>query len=814
MTMTRRKLLQRMGQISIASRLSPSPLSLLPHSMQPDTASPRCPSRPERASGTAVINDRVEDLLSRMTLKEKVGQLNMPCVYLDELGKDTSDKLLACQKFAEGTWTDEIGPGGGFFTLADRVLLPGVRQLAQYFNQLQKIAVQKTRLKIPLLQTEEGTHGAMFPGATIFPEGLAIGSSWDLSLVKDTYAAAAREARAVGIHQLCTLVIEPNRDPRLGRNAEGFTEDPYLAGEIAKAIVEGGQGEQVSASDRVVTVLCHFPGQSQPVSGLEAGAMEISERSLRETYLISWVAGIQKAGALGVMATYPEVDDVPTHSSEQLLTQILREELGFHGLVLSEGGGVGSLIWQQIVATQKEAGALALQAGVDVDISYEAGYMGQLIKNVEEGRVSMALIDRAVRRVLEQKFRLGLFDHPYVDAGRAGTIVHAKEHQDLALRAAREGIVLLKNEKNLLPLSKDLKSVALIGPNSDTAINQLGDYSPVHNGPATLEDLPHVVTVLEGIRGKLSEKTKILHAKGCGVLGEDKSGFAEATRAAKEADAAVVVVGEQFGKYEGDERPTDGEGHDVASLDLTGVQEDLIRAVYQTGTPTVVVLINGRPLSTRWTSEHIPAIVEAWLPGERGGEAIADVIFGDYNPSGRLPVSVARHVGQLPVYYNYKPSKAYRTKRHQGPEIAGPSTGIPYVDLPATPLYEFGYGLTYTKFEYSGLRIDPPEIHPAASVEVSAKIKNTGGREGVEVAQLYIHHVTGSVTTPVKQLRGFERVSLRPSEQTTVRFRLAPEDLALLNREMHWVVEPGDIEILVGKSSEDLPLKGRLRVCL
>jgi len=763
---------------------------------------------------TQPIEKRVQDLLGRMTLKEKVGQLNMPCVYLDELGKDIPAKLAACKKFAEGTYTDEIGPGGGFFTLADRVLLKGARQQAEYFNELQRIAIERTRLKIPLLQIEEGTHGAMFPGATIFPEGLAIGSSWDMDLVKSIYAAAAREARAVGIHELGTLVIEPNRDPRLGRNAEAFSEDPYLSSQIAREIVYGGQGDSVFADDKVVTVLCHFPGQSQPVSGLEVGSMEISERNLRETFLIPWVAGIKKAGAMGTMATYPDIDDVPTHSSEKLLTHLLREELGFKGLVLSEGGGIGTLVWDQIVATQKEAGALALKAGVDVDISYEPAYMKPLIENVEEGKVSMELVDRAVRRVLEQKFRLGLFDHPYVDVDRAATILHGKGHQDLALRAAREGIVLLKNEKSFLPLSKDLKSIAVIGPNGDAATNQLGDYSPVHNGPATLKDLPHIVTVLEGISGKLSKGTRIVHVKGCDVLGDDKSGFEEAIRAAKNANVAVVVVGEQFGKYEGSDPrtwPTDGEGHDMASLDLTGVQEDLIKAVYETGTPTVVVLMNGRPLSIRWTAEHVPAVVEAWVPGERGGEAVADVLFGDYNPSGRLPITFPRHVGQLPDYYNYKPSKAYRIKSYPNPEMTGPSTGVPYVDMPATPQYDFGYGLSYTKFEYSNLRISPEQIRPAATVQVSVDIKNTGEREGVEVAQLYIHRVTGTVTTPVKELRGFQRVSLKPSEHTTVSFTLTPEDVALLNRDMHWVVEPGDIDIMVGGSSEDIRLKGTLQ---
>ena len=748
------------------------------------------------------VEQRVEDLLRRMTLKEKIGQLNMPCVYVEELGRDIPSKLEACPRFAEGTYTDEIGPGGGFFTLSNTILHEGTRQQVEYLNQLQSIALKKTRLGIPLLETEEGTHGAMFPGATIFPEGLALGSTWDMGLIKSIYSTAAREARSVGIHQLFTLVVEPNRDPRLGRNAEGYSEDPYLCSRIAENIVHGAQGNAVSAPDKVVAGLCHYPGQSQPVSGLERGAMEISERALREVFLPPWVAGIKKAGALGVMATYPEIDDVPTHTSEKILTRILREELGFQGLVLGEGGGLDTPIYEGIASTQKDAGIWTLRAGVDVAISYEKAYMKPLMENVEEGKVSIAMIDRSVRRVLEQKFRLGLFDNPYVDLDHALQTVHAKEHQELALRAAREGIVLLKNERNLLPLSKTLKSVAVIGPNADTPRNQLGDYT-------TNKVLQHIVTPLEGIKGRVSSQTRVIFAKGCDVLGSDKSGFLEATKAAKGSDIAIVIVGEQQEKDPGaDEadarnRPTVGEGYDVASLDLTGVQEDLIKAVVETGTPTVVVLINGRPLSIRWTAENVPAIVEAWEPGEHGGEAVAEVLFGDYNPGGHLPITIPRHVGQLPAYYNFKPSKAYWIKEGWGER---------YVDMPATPLYPFGYGLSYTQFEYSDLRIDPPESGPAGTVRVSVDVKNTGARAGSEVVQLYIRDVLGTVSTPVKQLRGFQRVSLQPGETKTVDFALGPEDLSLLNRDMHWVVEPGDFEIMVGSSSEDIRNKGVLHV--
>ncbi|HEV2382809.1 MAG TPA: glycoside hydrolase family 3 C-terminal domain-containing protein [Terriglobia bacterium] len=786
--MRRRRLLAALGVVA-AAVLSSGPMPRA----QNETPIYLNPKEP--------IEVRVEDLLSKMTLKEKVGQLNLPCVYVEDLGKDIPAKMEACRRFAAGTYTQEIGPGCGFFTLANEILHEGARQQAEYFNELQKIALTQTRLKIPLLEDEEGTHGAMFPGATVFPEGLAIGSTFDMDLVKSVYAAAAAEARAVGIHALSTLVMELDRDPRMGRNEEAYTEDPYLYGRIGETIVRAVQGSDLAAPDKVIAVLTDFPTQSEPASGLERGAIEFSERSLRENDLQAWIGAITKAGGLGVMAGYPEVEDVPAHASEKWMSRILRDELGFKGVVESEGGGFGTLIYEHIVPTQKEAGALALRAGVDLNITYEPAYMGPLIENVEEGRVPVALVDRAVRRVLELKFRLGLFENPYVDVEHATHVVHSAEYQDLALRAGREGIVLLKNEKETLPLKKNLKSVAVIGPDAEDTMNELGDYSP-HVVPQ------HVVTILEGIRAKLGPETKITTAKGCGVLGNDTSGFAEARRAAKNAEVALVVVGEKQGQNGVDEDkdlPTDGEGHDVASLDLTGVQEDLIKAVQETGTPTVVVLVNGRPLSTRWTAEHVPVIVEAWRPGERGGQAVADVLFGDYNPSGRLAITIPRHVGQLPAYYNYKPSKAYWIAR-------GWTRNRAYVDMPATPLYPFGYGLSYTNFEYSNLQIEPAEIHSAGNARVSVDVKNTGSRAGVETAQLYVHEAFAPVSTPVKQLRGFERVALDPGETKTVTFALTPEDLQLLDQDMHWVVAPGDFEIMVGKSSGDIQLKGTLKV--
>ena len=738
---------------------------------------------------------RVEDLLGRMTVEEKVGQMNMPCVYEAGLGNTIAEKTAAVEKFAAGSYVPGLGPGGGFFTLPNTILHEGPRQQAVFLNHLQQIAREQTRLGIPLLLTEEGTHGLMCPGGTIFPEGPALGSTWNTNLLSQIYAAVAREARSIGIHQNFTLVIEPIRDPRLGRNQEAFSEDPFLCSRIAETIVRAMQGYDVSAPDKVVAGLCHYPGQSQPVSGFERGAMEISERMLREVFLPSWEAGVKGAGALGVMATYPAIDAVPTHASAKLLTGILRQEFGFDGLVLSEGGGIGTLVYEGLAPTQKEAGALALAAGLDVGISHESGYMGDLLASLHEGKVPTSLIDRAVRRILKQKFRLGLFEHPQVDVERAVQMVHQAAHQDLALQAAREAIVLLKNEGQVLPLGKNLASLAVIGPNADEPRNQLGDYVPAVVPQS-------IVTVLRGIREAVPATTKVTYVKGCDVVGDKLNELARAQEAAAKADAAIVVVGENAWHSAGGPA-TDGEGYDSATLELTGLQEELVKAVQAAGKPTVVVLLNGRPLATRWIAEHVPAVLEAWLPGERGGQAIAEVLFGDVNPSGHLSVTVPRHAGQLPVYYNAKKSKAYWVKQ---------GWGRAYVDLQPSPLYPFGHGLSYTRFEFANLRFSTREIGPAGSVEVQVDIKNAGDRPGAEVVQLYVEDVVSSVATPSQQLRGFSKVRLDPGEMKTCHFALGPEALALYDQDLHRVVEPGEFRLMVGASAGDIRLTGSFRV--
>ncbi len=745
------------------------------------------------------IEERLNDLLSRMTLEEKVGQMNIPTCYSTELGwglnsnapymwdmKDTKDvrdkQLEGCRKWAAGIHNNVFGPGGGFFTLSDRLVYEGSARQAEVLNELQKIAVETTRLGIPLLEVEEGTHGLMCAGGTIFPEGLAIGSSWNRHLVRNIYTAAAAEGRSIGVHGLCTLVIEPNRDPRMGRNEEGYSEDPYMCSQIAAEIVQALQGYDISAPDRLISVLCHYPGQSQPVSGFERGAMEISERKLREVFLPSFKTGIKNYGALGVMATYPAINGEAVHSSVKILNGILREEFGFKGIVLSEGGGLGTIVTERHAANQKDAGILALRAGVDVGISIEDAYMGGLIENVKEGKIPVSDVDRAVSRILRLKFQLGLFENPYTDPARAAKIVHSADHVKLSLEAERQGIVLLRNEKKMLPLKKDIKSVAVIGPAADAAIDQLGDYHPQH--------IPqHIVTVLEGIKNKVSAKARVTYVKGCDITGDKLNEIEKAKTAAKAADVAVVVVGEAG-------YITNGEGRDVASLDLTGKQEELLKAVRSTGTPVIMVLINGRPLSVNWAAENIPAIIEAWMCGEQGGNAVADVLFGDYNPGGKLPVSIPKTIGQFPFYYNHSATKE----------------GAKYIDMSSTPLYEFGYGLSYTTFAYSDLKIVPEKLNSQGNVEVSFTVRNTGDRLGDEVAQLYINDVVSSTSRPVKELKGYERITLAPGESRTIRILLTPEELSLLDRNMQQVVEPGVFEILVGSSSADIRLKGQIEI--
>ena len=743
------------------------------------------------------IEKRVDDLISRMTLKEKVGQLNIPCCYETQIGwgihsdapslwsstsRESRDKQIdGCRRWAEGTHNDIFGPGGGFFTLSDQLIWEGTRRQAEILNELQKIALEKTRLGIPLLEIEEGTHGLMCAGGTVFPEGLAIGSTWNKDLVRKIYTTAIKEGRSIGVHALCTLVIEPNVDPRMGRNEEGYGEDPYMISIISENIVKAIQGYDISAPDKGIAVFTDFPGQNPATNGLERGAVEVSDRKLRQMLLPPWIAGIKKSGALGVMAGYPSVDGVASHSSEKLFTKILREELGFKGIVLGEGGGLGTIVAERQAANQSEAGIMAMRAGIDIGISVEDAYMGDLIKNVNEGKIPIQQVDQAVARLLRLKFQLGLFEHPYIDVEKAVKTVHTDEHKELALQTAREGMVLLKNEKNILPLKKDIRSIAVIGPLANASREQIGDYIP--------QNVPQeIVSVLQGIKSKVSPKTKITYVKGCNVIGDKLNEIEAAKAAAKNAEVVIIVLGEEGYK-------TNGEGRDVAMLELTGLQEDLLKAVHSAGKPVVAVLINGRPLAIPWEAANLPAILEAWMCGEQGGNAVAEILFGDYNPSGKLSITIPRHAGQFPFYYYHSASKE----------------GKKYVDMPGTPLYEFGYGLSYTKFEYSNLQM-PKEINKAGEVQISVDVKNTGNRKGDEVVQLYINDEISSTSKPVKELKGYEKISLSPGETKTVKLKLTPDDLALFDRDMNFIVEPGKFLVMVGSSSNDIRVKGEFEV--
>lgn len=768
------------------------------------------------------IAERVEDLLRRMTLEEKIGQVNMPSlpgVLMGRMAHELLDRPGAgddaaldpdalaeappeaiartaelCEPLVLGELERGLGPIGGLFGLygSDQIVATPVEQ-QQRLAELQQLARQRTRLGIPLLQIAEGCHGVMTAGATIFPEGPALGSSWDPDLIRDVYHAAAREARAVGMHMLTTLVVEPIREPRLGRNCEGYSECPRLTRDIAFAIVAGVQGDDPSAADRAAASLTAFPGQSEPISGMERGAMDLSERAFRATWMPAWAAVSGPGGAMSVMATYAAIDSVPIHASTYWLTDVLREELGFEGFVLSEGFGFETLLYEGVAETQKEAGAVGLAAGVDVSITHERAFLEPLRENVEDGVVPADLIDRAVRRVLEVKFRLGLFDEPAEpDVARAGA-VHGTEHLELALRAAREGIVLLRNEWGLLPLSRDLRSLAVVGPLADDGRSLLGDYV-----------VPHVIqpieTVVEALRRKLGAETEIVHERGCDVTDPDDAGIAAAVAAAAGAEVAIVVVGERSRWFfDRDSRATVGELSDVRSLDLSGRQEELVQAVQATGTPTIVVLVNGRALSICWAAENVPGIVMAWLPGERGAQAIVEVLFGEHDPGGRLPVTIPAHVGQLPVYYNHKPSK-----RHCLRDGA-------YVDGTGEPLYPFGHGLSYTTFEYGELELRTPGTGDALA-ELEVRVRNVGDRVGKEVVQLYVADRVSSVTTPVMELRGFRKVPLEPGEEATVSFTLTALDLALVDIEGRLVVEPGAFDVMVGGSSVDIRGRTELRV--
>ncbi|MCM3207716.1 glycoside hydrolase family 3 N-terminal domain-containing protein [Paenibacillus illinoisensis] len=745
------------------------------------------------------IPERVQNLLEQMTTEEKIGQLIQPMGW-KTYRKESDGTVQVTEEFKENIAQGGVGSLYGVLradpwteVTLETGLTPG--QGAAATNEIQRYAIENSRLGIPILFGEECSHGHMAIGATVFPVPLTVGSTWNTELYRKMCEAIAVETRSQGGAATYSPVLDVVRDPRWGRTEECFAEDPYLIGELAVEAIRGLQGERLDSDRTIMATLKHFAGYGSSEGGRNAAPVHMGLRELHEVDLLPFKKAVE-AGACSVMTAYNEIDGVPCTSSTYLLNDLLREEWGFEGFVITDFGAIQMLVSGHNTAENGEqAVAQSLQAGVDMEMS---GFMYRkhLAKALEQGLIRHQDLDTAVWRILEIKFRLGLFEQPYVDPDFAERVIGCEEHVELARKAAQEGIVLLKNEENLLPLSKTNPKIAVLGPNANHTYNQLGDYtSPQPSG--------QIVTVLEGIRRKVgAQADQILYAPGCRIKGDSKEGFAQALACAEQADVIVMVMGgssaRDFGEGTIDLRTgasvvTDnpwndmecGEGIDRSSLNLMGVQLELMQEVYKLGKPVVVVYINGRPIAEPWIDEHVHAILEAWYPGQEGGNAVADILFGDVNPSGRLTISIPKHVGQLPVVYN-----ARRTR------------GKRYLEMDLEPQYPFGFGLSYTEFEYDHVRVVPEMIEPNGEAEVQVEVTNTGKVAGAEVVQFYITDEAASVTRPEMSLKGFRKIYLEPGQTQTVTFTVNAEHLELMDSRYQWVVEPGKFRLMVGSSSK------------
>lgn len=735
---------------------------------------------------------RAADLLSRMTTEEKIGQLLCPYGW-PMFEKTSPTEATYSDAYVDFIRNQHGGMLWGFFradpwtrkTFENGLDTPAA---ISAINALQRYAVDSTRLGIPILLAEEAPHGHMALGTTVFPTGIALASTWDPALMEQVGRAVAEELRAVGAYIAYGPVIDLAREPRWSRVEETYGEDPCLTSAMSAGLVRGMSPLHNGWDKGVISTLKHFVAYGVPAGGHNGNPSVIGPRDLYENVLPTFKAGID-AGALSVMTSYNSIDGVPSTSNGTLLNGVLRGEWGFDGFVVSDLFSIDGLYQTHHVAADAAgAGKLALEAGVDVDLG--AKCFARLKEDVESGKVSSKDLDAAVRRVLELKFKLGLFENPFADPADA-PVVRSEAHCETALQAAREGVVLLENN-GILPLSR-ADHVAVIGPNADEMYNQLGDYT----APQRPE---YVTTPLEGIIAKIGAK-QVHYAKGCSIRDNKKNNFSEAVMAAKISNVAVVFVGgssardfntlfqETGAAAVGQGTASDmecGEGYDRESLELMGLQMDLLKAIKATHTPMVVVYIEGRPLDKRWAKENADAVLTQFYPGQAGGEAIADVLYGDYNPAGRLPVSVPRTAGQLPVYYN------------QPFPVPGN-----YVEGPAKPLYSFGYGLSYTTFSYDSLVCEPAGKN---RVRVKVGVTNTGQRDGDEVVQVYVTDPVASTVRPCKQLRAFQRIFLKAGESRTVELELGPEAFSLYNLEMKEVIEPGEFVIQAGPSSDNTPL--------
>jgi len=726
------------------------------------------------------IEQRVADLLKRMTLEEKVDQLAGGRRRWEQTHAADPESAKAFERL------------GALYRNESTI---SAHDAAEIRNAVQRIMMEKTRLGIPSIFMGEALHGYMAHGSTSFPQVLGLSSTWDPALIKKVFTAAGDEMSAAGTRQAFTPVLDLAREPRWGRTEETYGEDPYLIARMGVAAITGLQGDSFLIDQHhVMATAKHYAAHGQPEGGTNTAPANYSERVLRESFLVPFEAAIKEAHTGSVMASYNEIDGVPSHINQWLLDKVLRQEWGFRGFVTSDGNGLQMLVETHKVAADKaQAAREAIAAGVDFDLSDGSVY-ATLYDQVKDGRVPESQLDTAAARVLAAKFRMGLFENPYVDPDYAAKTTNSAEHKKLALKAAEESIVLLKNENRLLPLDlKKVKTIAVIGPNA--ADLHQGGYS---RGPGA----GNGVTILQGIqeRGKAAG-VKVVFSQGCKIttgkqgwdgwyenkveLPDPKAEVATikaAADVARKSDIAIVVVGENESTNR--EAWSDEHRGDRDSLDLIGSQNDLVKAIVETGTPTVVLMINGRPLSINYIKKSVPAILEGWYLGEQGGFAAANVLFGDVNPGGKLPITFPTSVGQLPDFYNHKPSRERQ-----------------YLFVGNESLFPFGYGLSYTTFKFDNLRVEPATILPGGNATVKVDVTNTGSREGDEVAQLYIHQKVASITRPVKELRGFKRVTLKPGEKMTVEFALTPESLQLLDINMHPVVEPGTFDLMVGPNS-------------
>ena len=765
--------------------------------------------KPVYKDASQPVELRVADLFSRMTLDEKIGQVRCPLGWFI-YDKDAKGKVSLTEKFYK--YTDEQYIGNYWAVLradpwTQKTLTTGLNPAlsAEMLNMMQRYAVEKTRLGIPIMVAEETPHGHMAIGATVFPTALSQAATFDRDVLFRMGEAMGAEIRAQGAHVGYGPVIDIAREPRWSRMEETFGEDPTLAGILASEVVRGMQGdlnlngEVRNDGNHVYSTLKHFAAYGIPEGGLNGEMASVGERTLLSEYVPQFKRTVE-AGVGSIMTSYNMIDGVPCTSNRHLLTEVLRDTWGFKGAIYSDLQSIEGVAQTHHCAENwEEAGALAVNAGVDIDL--EGNSYQYLRHAIETGKASEADLDRAVSKVLTLKFNLGLFENPYVDAKRAARIVRSEEHQQLAREVARKGICLLEND-GTLPLSKDLRHVAVIGPNADMMYNQLGDYTAP-------QDRSAIATVLDGVRAMLPT-AEVEYVKGCAIRDTTTSDIAAAVAAAKRSEVTILVVGGSsardfkteylstgaalVGKGELSDMDS-GEGYDRASLQLMGDQERLMQALIDAGVKLVVVYIEGRPLNMNLAAEKANALLTAWYPGGQGGMAIADVLFGDYNPAGRIPVSIPRNVGQIPVYYSKHPSHDY-------------------IDSPAAPLYSFGYGKSYTTFAYSNLVC--ATVKPAPGEDVLARVTftvtNTGDRDGEEVPQLYVRDVTGSVETPHMALKNFDRIALRAGESRTVTFELRHDDLALYNLKMEHVVEPGEFKVMVGAASNDIRLEGSFRI--